>query len=208
MLHHCFTQPTKWTKKQMDWLTCGPAGRSLRRCWIYIQRPAFFFNLLSSSPSAAGTACSSLPWLAVIFHGSCSFPSEALPSSSALVFSSRRRPPVLSTWSTTERNKEMTVHGEDDSRDPAARSNFVFSRWRRVSTGLCGTRGSSSPGFYFICLAHDQPSLFFSFLKMASQLFCFLQNNQHRPTCFSTPCWAGNLSRRGGMHFAQKMGYK
>ena len=60
MLHHCFTQPTKWTKKQMDWLTCGPVGRSLRRRWIYIQRPAFFFNLSSSSPSAAGTTCSSL----------------------------------------------------------------------------------------------------------------------------------------------------
>ena len=49
MLHHCFTQPTKWTKKQMDWLTCGPVGRSLRRRWIYIQRPTFFFNLSSSS---------------------------------------------------------------------------------------------------------------------------------------------------------------
>ena len=60
MLHHCFTQPTKWTKKQMDCLTCGPVGRSLRRRWIYIQRPTFFFNLSSSSPSAAGTACSSI----------------------------------------------------------------------------------------------------------------------------------------------------
>ena len=67
MLHHCFTQPTKWTKKQMDWLTCGPVGRSLRRRWIYIQRPAFFFNLSSSSPSAAGTACSSLRHPAVFF---------------------------------------------------------------------------------------------------------------------------------------------
>lgn len=61
-----------------------------------------------------------------IFPGSCSFPSEASPSSSALVRSLRRRPPVLSTWSTTERNKEMTVHGEDDSRDPAARAVILF----------------------------------------------------------------------------------
>ena len=159
--------------------------------------------------SAGGTACSRLQRLVVIFPGSYSFPSEASPSSSALVRSPRRRPPVLSTWSTTERNKEMTVHGEDDSRDPAACAVILFFLGRRrVSTGLCGTCGLYSPGFYFICLAHDQPSLFFSFLKMASQLFCFLQNNQHRPTCFSTPCWAGNLSRRGGMHFAQKMGYK
>jgi len=67
MLHHCFTQPTKWTKKQMDWLTCGPVGRSLRRRWIYIQWPAFFFNLSSSSPSAAGTACSSLRHPAALF---------------------------------------------------------------------------------------------------------------------------------------------
>ena len=108
-----------------------------------------------SQTSAGGTAYSRLPRLAVIFPGSCSFLSEASPSPSALVRSPRRRPPVLSTWSTTERNKEMTVHGEDDSRDPTARSNFVFSGRRRVSTGLCGTRGLSSPVFYFICLAHD-----------------------------------------------------
>ena len=61
-----------------------------------------------SQTSAGGTAYSRLPRLAVIFPGSCSFPSEASPSSSALVRSPRRRPPVLSTWSTTERNKEMT----------------------------------------------------------------------------------------------------
>ena len=53
-----------------------------------------------------------------IFPGSCSFLSEASPSSSALVRSPWRCPSVLSTWLTTERNKEMTVHGEDDSRDP------------------------------------------------------------------------------------------
>ena len=79
-----------------------------------------------SQTSTDGTAFSLLPRLAVICPGSCSFPSEASPSSSALVRSPRLRPPVLSTWSTTERNKEMTVHGEDDSRDPAACSNFVF----------------------------------------------------------------------------------
>ena len=118
-----------------------------------------------SQTSAGGTACSRLPRLVVICPGSCSFPSEASPSSSTLVFSPRRRPPVLSTWSTTERNKEMTVHGEDDSRDPAAHAVIFFLGRRRVSTGLCETRGPSSPGFYFICLAHDQPSLFFSFLK-------------------------------------------
>lgn len=118
-----------------------------------------------SQTTTGGTACSRLPRLVVIFPGSCSFLSEASPSSSALVRSPRCHPPVLSTWSTTERNKEMTVHGEDDSRDPAARAVKKISGQRRVSTGLCGTRGPSSPGFYFICLAHDQPSLFFSFLK-------------------------------------------
>ena len=81
-----------------------------------------------SQTSAGGTACSRLPRLAVIFPGSCSFPYDASPSSSALVRSPRRRPPVLSTWSTTERNKEMTVHGEDDSRDPAARAVISFFR--------------------------------------------------------------------------------
>ena len=77
-----------------------------------------------SQTSAGGTACSRLPQLAVIFPGS----SEASPLSFALVRSPRHRPPVLSTWSTTERNKEMTVHGEDDSRDPAARAVILFFR--------------------------------------------------------------------------------
>ena len=79
-----------------------------------------------SQTSAGGTACSRLPQLAVIFPGSCSFSAEASPSSSALVRSPRRRPPVLSTWSTTERNKDMTVHGEGDRRDPAARAVILF----------------------------------------------------------------------------------
>ena len=78
--------------------------------------------------STGGTACSHLPRLGVICPSSCSFLSEASPSSSALVRLPRRRPPVLSTWSTTERNKEMTVHGEDGSRDPAARAVFLFVR--------------------------------------------------------------------------------
>ena len=81
-----------------------------------------------SQISTGGTACSRLPRLAVICNGSCSFPSEASPSSSALVRSPRCRPPVLSTWSTTERNKEMTVCGEDDNRDPAARAIILFFR--------------------------------------------------------------------------------
>ena len=81
-----------------------------------------------SQTSAGGTACSRLPWLAVIVPGSFSFPSEASPSSSALVRSPRRRAPMLSTWSTTERNKEMTVHGEDDSRDPATHAVILFFR--------------------------------------------------------------------------------
>ena len=79
-----------------------------------------------SQTSAGGTACSRLPRLAVICPSSYSFPSEASPSSSALVRSPRHCPLVLSTWSTTERDKEMTVHGEDDSRDPAARALILF----------------------------------------------------------------------------------
>ena len=64
----------------MDWLTCGPVGRGLRRRWIYIQRPAFFFNLSYSSTSAVGTAWSSLRRPAALF---CVPRSETLP---------RRRP--------------------------------------------------------------------------------------------------------------------
>ena len=54
-LHWCYIIVSPSTpnglKKQMDWLTCGPVGRSLRRRLIYIQRPTFFFNLSSSSPA-------------------------------------------------------------------------------------------------------------------------------------------------------------
>ena len=99
-----------------------------------------------------------------IFPGSCSFPSEASPSSSALVRSPRRRPPGLSTWSTTERNKDMTVHGEDDSRDPAAHAVILFFQ----DGEGCQMRCSGAVAR----LAHDQPS-FFSFLKMASPAILF-----------------------------------
>ena len=68
-----------------------------------------------SQTSAGGTACSRLPRLVVIFPGSCSFPSEASPSSSALVRSPRRRPPVLSTWSTTDFYRISSIRGEADS---------------------------------------------------------------------------------------------
>ena len=59
-----------------------------------------------------------------IFNGSCSFrprPRRRLRLA-ALVRSpcAVRRPLALSTSSTTERNKEMIVRGEDDSRDPLA----------------------------------------------------------------------------------------
>ena len=88
-MHRCYIivspSPPNGLKKQMDRLTCGPVGRSLRRRWIYIQRPAFFFNLSSSSPSAAGTACSSLRRPAALF---CVPRSETLP---------RRRPGHPST---------------------------------------------------------------------------------------------------------------
>ena len=93
-----------------------------------------------SQTSTGGTAYSRIPQLCCracivatshpktlrVFPGSCSFPSEASTSSSALVCSPRRRPPMLSTWSKTERNKEMIVHGEDESRDPAARAIILF----------------------------------------------------------------------------------
>ena len=76
-----------------------------------------------SQTSVGGTACSRLPRLAVIFPApvrSRPRPHHRPPRSP------RRLPPVLSTWSTTERNKEMTVHGEDDNRDPAARGIILF----------------------------------------------------------------------------------
>ena len=90
-----------------------------------------------SQTSVGWTACSRLPRLAVIFPGSCSFPSEASPSSSALVRSPRCRPSVLSTWSTTER-KDMTVHGEDDSRDPAVRAVIFFRDGEGYQLGCAG----------------------------------------------------------------------
>ena len=97
---------------------------------MLIQQSCSFFNLCS---------CSCLPWTAPrlccrtpepvkfptplhlrlhfpIFPISGSFQSGASPSSTG----HGALGTVWSTWSTTERNKEMTVHGEDDSRDPPA----------------------------------------------------------------------------------------
>ena len=108
-------------------------------CVVFLQPllpPAAKAKPLSAGPPAPASHCwlccrsrivATLPPKTLcIFPGSYSFPSKASPSSSALLRSPQCRPPVLSTWSTTERNKEMTVHGEDDSRDPAARAVILF----------------------------------------------------------------------------------
>ena len=58
----------------------------------------------------------------------------------------------------------MTVHGEDDSRDPAAHAVVMF--FRDGEGYQLGCSGAVAR------LAHDQPS-FFSFLKMASPAILF-----------------------------------
>ena len=80
-----------------------------------------------------------------IFNGSCSFrlrPRVVLRLA-ALVHSpcAVRRPLALSTSSTTERNKEMTVRGEDDSRDPPV-------SWQYASKCLYST----SPKIWFLLM--------------------------------------------------------
>ena len=58
----------------------------------------------------------------------------------------------------------MTVHGEDDSRDLAARAVILFFRDREgYQLGCAGPVARLAQAFYFICLAHDQPGLFFPF---------------------------------------------
>ena len=59
----------------------------------------------------------------------------------------------------------MTVHGEDDSRDPVARAVILF--FRDGEGYQLGCSGAVAR------LAHDQPSLFLSFLKMASPAILF-----------------------------------
>lgn len=80
-----------------------------------------------------------------IFHGSCSFHRglAVVLRLAALVRSpcAVRRPLALSTSSTTERNKEMTVRGEDDSRDPPA-------SWQYASKCLYST----SPKIWFLLM--------------------------------------------------------
>ena len=105
-----------------------------------------------------------------IFPGSCSVPSAASPSSSALVHSPRCRPPVLPTWSTTERNKEMHVHGEDDSRDPAAHALILFF-WDREGYQLGCAGAVARLAHDFISYVYHMTNPFFSFL--ASQTIFF-----------------------------------
>lgn len=58
----------------------------------------------------------------------------------------------------------MTAHGEDDSRDPAARTIILFFQdGEGYQLGCSGAMAR---------LVHDQPS-FFSFLKMASPAILF-----------------------------------
>ena len=49
---------------------------------------------------------------------------------------------------------------------------------------------------------HINSPVSFSVLKRLAQSYFLLHNTQPRPTCFSQPCWASNLSRWGGMHSA------
>ena len=59
----------------------------------------------------------------------------------------------------------MTVHGEDDSRDPTVRAVILFFRdGEGYQLGFSGAVAR---------VAHDQPSVFFSFLKMASPAILF-----------------------------------
>ena len=78
-----------------------------------------------------------------IFHGSCLFRPRPRrrPPPSGLGSLAVRRPLALSTSSTTERNKEMTVRGEDDSRDPPA-------SWQYASKCLYIT----SPKIWFLLM--------------------------------------------------------
>ena len=59
----------------------------------------------------------------------------------------------------------MTIHGEDDSRDPAVRAVILF--FRDGEGYQLGCSGAVAH------LAHDRPSLFSSFLKMASPAIFF-----------------------------------
>ena len=78
-----------------------------------------------------------------IFNGSCSFRPRPRrrPPPCGLGSLAVRCPLALSTSSTIERNKEMTVRGEDDSRDPPA-------SWQYASKCLYST----SPKIWFLLM--------------------------------------------------------
>ena len=85
MLHHCFTQPTKWTKKQMDWLTCGPVGRSLSKALDLHSTTGILLQSLIFFPQRCRDRLLQPPVSSGLFCVSCS---ETLP---------RRRPGHPST---------------------------------------------------------------------------------------------------------------
>ena len=106
-------------------------------------------------------------------------------------------PRPLSTQSINERIAQRAA----DTRDPAAHPVlFVFEMKAWCQLGCAGHSGLSSQPF-LLCLPQDQPSSFF-LSENGQPGSIFLGNTQPRPSCFSQPYWAANLSRQEGMYSA------
>jgi hypothetical protein len=106
------------------------------RCYCHVQS-GFCLNLMNNSSLGFCTVCKlELRVVALVLPSACHYTAT---SSTAPVRSRprprRRSPPwfarcarrhlPLSTWSTTERNQEMTVRGQADSRDPPGSLHYA-----------------------------------------------------------------------------------
>ena len=107
------------------------------RCYCHVQSGLCLKIWWTINPWGFCTICMlDLHVVALVLPSTCHYTAA---SSMAAVRSRprpcRRSPPwlarcarrrlVLSTWSTTKRNQEMTVHGEADSRDPPGSLHFA-----------------------------------------------------------------------------------
>ena len=139
---------------RLPWLATPPPPYRTLQCWPV--PPSIPPHVLLFSGDVSPNTHPHLNQLTLVLPSACDWTGA---SSTALVCSVRglavvlrlaalvcspcavRRPLALSTSSTTERNKEMIVHGEDDSRDPPA-------SWQYASKCLYIT----SPKIWFLLM--------------------------------------------------------
>ena len=101
-----------------------------------------------------------------------------------LVVSSHLGPTALSAYIV---NRQENNTRSADTWDVATRAVFFLFGIVETEQGLNWAVAHLAQAFISYVYHMTSPICFCPFRKWLAQLFCFLQNNQRRPTCFSIP---------------------